>query len=66
MKCIHCPKELRPEQLGVHREIKHGWTENRDGGGANKVELPVYTGRLMCSGCMEAAKRGLIGQETLA
>jgi hypothetical protein len=54
-----------PDTL-LRRELSGGWVVlKREGGGVNAVELPVYTGVLAHHSCIERAKRGLIGQQSL-
>lgn len=59
--------ELTPVQFeAAYRQIVGFDPPPRHAGGQNTVALKRYTGKLMCSRCMENQKRGLAsGQGTL-
>lgn len=63
-RCEFCKEPIKPGQTGTFRYVE-GWMQFRSGGGGNAVALPKLHDRFAHRTCIDSAKRGTQGQESL-
>ena len=55
--CEYCGMPLDIRKPGIH-VFTEGWVENRRGGGAHAIRLPVRHRRFACKWCMDKQASG--------
>lgn len=63
--CTYCAVTIDSNARGVFQRAS-GWLENRKGGGANTIAIPIRTDAWACNECIDRLRHGIApAQSTL-